>query len=73
MDSIVLHTEEIDDLREGVGELLAQAGAFTLKKNSLALMFAEEETNYPELYSLLREQWDFPIVGCTTMGMLGRE
>ncbi len=73
MDSIVLHTEEIDDLREGVGELLAQAGAFPLKKNSLALMFAEEETNYPELYSLLREQWDFPIVGCTTMGMLGRE
>ena len=73
MDSIVLYTEEIDDVREGVAELLVQTWEFPLKKHSLALVFAEEETDFPKLCSILAEHWDFPIVGCTAMGMLGRE
>ena len=73
MDSIVLYTEEIDDLREGVSELLAQSWMFPLKKHSLALIFTEEEVDFRELCEHLTEHWDFPIVGCTAMGMLGKQ
>ena len=70
MDSIVLYTEEIDDLQEAVQDLFEQAEAFPLKKNCLAILFTEEETEYPELYKLLSEQWRFPVIGCTAMAML---
>ena len=73
MDSIVLYTEEIDDTREAVAELLVQTWEFPLKKHSLALIFAEEETDFPKLCSILAEHWDFPVVGCTAMGMLGQK
>ncbi len=73
MDSIVLYTEEIDEPREAVAELLVQTWEFPLKKHSLALVFAEEETDFPRLCSILAEHWDFPVVGCTTMGMLGEK
>lgn len=70
MDSIVLYTEEIDDLGEAAEELFAQAESFPLKKHTLAVLFAEEETDYPALYELLAARWDFPVVGCTTLAML---
>lgn len=70
MDSIVLYTEEIDDLQEAVREIFEQADGFGLKKSSLAILFTEDETDYPELYSLLAEKWKFPVVGCTAMAML---
>ena len=70
MESIVLYTEEIDDLQEAVREIFEQAEGFLLKKNSLAILFTEDETDYPELYSLLAEKWKFPVVGCTAMAML---
>ena len=70
MESIVLYTEEIDDLQEAVREIFEQAEGFLLKKNSLAILFTEDETDYPELYDLLAEKWKFPVVGCTAMAML---
>ncbi len=70
LDSIVLYTEEIDDLQETAAELFSQAAEFPLKKNTLAIIYAEEEVDYPELYRLLSERWDFPVVGCTAMAML---
>lgn len=70
MDSIVLYTEEIDDLRDAAEELFSQAEGFRRRKHSVAILFAEEDTNYPELHGLLSERWDFPIVGCTTLAML---
>ncbi len=73
MDSIVLYTEEIDDLREAAAELLVQTWEFPLKKHSLAILFTEEDTDFEGLYPILAEHWDFPVVGCTTMGMLGRQ
>jgi hypothetical protein len=69
MDSITLYTEEIDDLNEGVEELISQTDGFEFKKNSMALIFVEEDTEYEELYDLLSKKWDFPIVGCTAMAM----
>ena len=70
MESIVLYTEEIDDLQEAVREIFEQAEGFLLKKNSLAILFTEDETDYPELYDLLAGKWKFPVVGCTAMAML---
>lgn len=70
MDSIVLYTEEIDDLNEASKELFSQAEGFTLKKNTLGILFAEEDADYPALHALLSDRWDFPIVGCTTLAML---
>ncbi|MBQ9572583.1 MAG: FIST C-terminal domain-containing protein [Acidaminococcaceae bacterium] len=70
MDSIVLYTEEIDDLQEAVQDLFAQTEGFVLKKNSLAVLFTEEDTDYQELYNLLAENWKFPVIGCTAMAML---
>ena len=70
MDSIVLYTEEIDDLREAAEDLFAKADSFALKKNTLGILFAEEETDYPALYAQLSSRWKFPIIGCTTLAML---
>lgn len=69
MDSIVVYTEEIDDLNDAVDELFEKMEGFTFRKNSLGILMTEEDTNYQELYSLLSEKLDFPIMGCTSMAM----
>lgn len=69
MRSITAYTEEIDDLNEAVAELFSQTEDFEFEKNSLAILFTEVDTEYPKLYSLLSEKWDFPIIGCTAMAM----
>lgn len=74
MKSIVLYTEEIDDLELAAQELFSQAEDFTLEENTLGILFLDSDTEYPELYEQLREKWDFPLVGATAIGMLtGRE
>ena len=70
MESITLYTEEIDDLREAVEELVDQLGDFRFLKHSLGILYIEEDTEYDDLYDLLNEQFSFPIVGCTAMAML---
>lgn len=70
MESIVLYTEEIDDLDEAVGELFAGLGDFKFKKNSLGIIFAEGDTDYPALHALLSERLHCPIIGCTALAML---
>ncbi|MBQ8970202.1 MAG: hypothetical protein IJ073_02665, partial [Lachnospiraceae bacterium] len=74
MNSITLYTEEIDDLNEAALELFSQAEGFVFQKNSIGILYTEEDTDYSELYGLLSEKWDFPIVGCTATAMLlGKE
>ena len=70
MDSIVCYTEEIDDLEEAVSELVEQTEGFDFKSESLGIVFAEEDTEFPELYEVLSRTWDFPIIGCTGMSLL---
>ena len=70
MESRVVYTEEVDDVEEAVKEIFDKLSDFELQKNSLAIIFSEEEIDYPELYEALSEKWDFPIIGCTTMGIL---
>jgi len=74
MNSIVLYTEEIDDVELAAEELFSQASDFKFMENSLGIIFLDVEAEYEELYGLLREKWDFPIVGATAIGTLtGRE
>ena len=70
MKSIELYTEEIDDIEEAIQDLLAQAKEFEFKKNSMAILFADEDMDYEELYKHLSKEWDFPIIGCTALAML---
>ena len=74
MDSLTLYTEEIDDLAEAAADLFEQASSFAFRKNTLAILFAEEDTDFPGLYALLSERWKFPVMGCTALSMLlGKE
>lgn len=70
MESVVLYTEEIDDLEMAVEEMFAQAAGFALQENSVGILFMDEETEYEELYELLKQRWDIPFVGATAIGML---
>lgn len=73
MRSIVAYTEEIDDLDEACEELFEQAQGFALARSTMAILFTEEDTDYPELYARLSKKWKFPIMGCTAMAMLSGE
>ena len=70
MESRVVYTEEVDDVEEAVKEIFDRFSDFKFQKNSLAIIFSEEEIDYSELYEALSQEWDFPIIGCTTMGIL---
>ena len=70
MDSIVAYTDEIDDLEEAAKEIFSQTAGFEFKKNSLAIVMAEDETDYPELYRLLSVRWSFPVIGCTALSLI---
>ena len=72
--SKVLYTEEIDDMQLASEELFQQAEGFELEKSSFGLIFMDVETEYDELYRVLKEKWDIPFVGVTAIGMLtGRD
>ena len=74
MDSLTLYTEEIDDLAEAAADLFEQASSFAFRKNTIAILFAEEDTDFPGLYALLSARWKFPVMGCTALSMLlGKE
>ena len=68
--STVLYTEEIDDLELAVEELAAQAKGFEFQKNSVAILYMDAETEYEELYFMLKDKWNIPFVGMTAMAML---
>ena len=70
MRSIAAYTEEIDDLDAAVDALLEQTSKLPLAQHSMAILFAEEDTDYPALYARLSQHWDFPVMGCTAMAML---
>lgn len=72
--SKVVFTEEIDDLEAAVEELAKEAGGFELQKNSVGIIYMDEDTEYGELYPLLKEKWDIPFVACTALALLtGKE
>ena len=70
MFSKVVHTDEIDDLNEAAQEIFEQTADFKFAKNSLAIVMCEDETDYPELYSILHDKWNIEFIGCTAMATL---
>ena len=73
MESIVVYTEEIDDLEYAARELVSGAEDFAFRKNTLGILFAEDETEFEELYGILSESWSFPIIGCSGMALMTAE
>ena len=71
MQSKVFYTDEVDDPEEAVQEIFEGFEEFEFKKNSLGIIFMEEDVEYLEIYQGLAEQWKFPIIGCTATAMLG--
>ena len=65
MKSVVLFTEEIDDLERAVAELQKQCQGFDFQQHSAGLLFAHPDTNLEELMSLLTEAFAIPIIGVT--------
>ena len=70
MKSKVVYTEETDFMEDAAEEILEGFSDFPLQSNSLAIVFAEDVVDYPELYRYLSAEWDFPVIGCTALGML---
>ena len=70
MYSKVVYTEEAEDMSVAAAEILDQMKDFELKKNSIAVFHVADVINYSELYAELKKAWDFPIVGCTAMGII---
>lgn len=70
MDSRVVYTDIIDEPSEAAREIFDKLDGFVFRKNSLAIIFMEEDTDYHGLYEILSGKWDFPIIGCTAMAMI---
>ena len=70
MQSKIAFTDEVDDVEGAAEEIFEAFDEFEFKKNSLGIIFMEEDVEYPELYEALSEKWDFPIIGCTCTAKL---
>ena len=50
MDSIVAYTEEIDDMDQAASEIFEQVKNFTFHRQTIGIVFVDEETDYSGLY-----------------------
>ncbi len=70
MKTIQAFTSEIDDLDIAMEELKGQIDMTELLTNSCAIVFCGYEVDTQELMHRLSEIFDFPFIGCTSLGML---
>lgn len=70
MISTTVYTEEIDDMQVAAEELYSQLKDFTVRKNTLGIIFCDMETNENELVKELHNYYDFPIIGATAVALL---
>ena len=61
MRSKVVHTDIIDDMEDAVEEIREGFFDFVLCKNSMGVIFAEEDVEYEKLYEELCKYWDFSL------------
>lgn len=74
MKSIYAYTEEIDDIELAVEELEEQVkGQGSVLKNSCGIVLCDYDVDTQELTDRLKETFDFPIVGCVSIGMLNKQ
>ncbi len=73
IDSKVLYSGEVDDFEQTAEELFEQAQGFSFRRNTVGIIYIEDNTECEELYEALSSQWKFPMIGCTTIGLLMKE
>lgn len=73
MRSLAVFTKNMDDLDLGVAELKEKLKDFKLGRNSLGVVFAHAETDFEELGEKLREEFKFPIMGCSAMSLFSEQ
>ncbi|MCR5153385.1 MAG: FIST C-terminal domain-containing protein [Lachnospiraceae bacterium] len=73
MKSYCAYTDEIDDLEKGVKELSEGIERSKLRKNSLGLVFTDYDIDMEELTKRLSEEFDFPVIGGTTLASINKE
>lgn len=73
MQSIAVFTKNMDDLDLGVAELKESLKDFKFGRNSLGIVFAHAETDFEELGAKLREEFKFPIMGCSAMSLFSEQ
>ncbi len=57
MRAITVYTDEIDDMEAAAEELIEKTKGFVPGKNSLAILYVDEDVEYGELYEELRKDW----------------
>lgn len=70
MISLQAVTKEIDNIDKAVKELSSQIDKSKLKKNACGIIFYDFETDGNALAKKLLEEFSFPIMGVSTIGML---
>ena len=70
MRSVVLFTEEIDDLDEAMFQLKQQFAGFELGKSTAGVVFAHPDTDFEELTRRLKEELGVPFIGSSAMALL---
>lgn len=73
MYSIVAKTEELDDLEMAIDELKEQIEKASLKKNSVGIMYVYYDADFDKLATLAHDNFDFPVIGVSTIAMLDKE
>ena len=70
MRSFVNVSEQIDDLALAVKELLVDADAKSLQKNTVGILFCYSDMDSPGLAQALAQKAGFPILGCTAIATM---
>ena len=70
MRSKTFFSDMIDEIDEAVEDIVEQVKGFELSKNSMGIVFADEEMDYPAFYEAFHREFDFPLMGCTAMATL---
>ena len=70
MRSKTFFSDMIDEIDEAVEDIVEQIKGFELSKNSMGIVFADEEMDYPAFYEAFHKEFDFPLMGCTAMATL---
>ncbi|MGN0347509.1 MAG: FIST C-terminal domain-containing protein [Lachnospiraceae bacterium] len=69
MFSCTAITKEIDEIDIAIRELKEQIPFNKLKSNTAGIMYFYYDVNYEELCQRVKEEFDFPIIGVSAMGM----
>lgn len=73
MYSYIARTEEVDDIEFAINELKEQLPLDELKTNSVGVVYIHYDCERGEIAEAFEDAFDFPIVGASTLAMLGKD